>query len=438
MIKRIRNYVLILACVLFACLFCMQITDGKNKGVQAEESTSSYFYIKEGSTYRSMWLEAQCGIRYTGVISKSKIEEFKNTNGLDDATVKLLVVPYDFVTGLGNSNVSAFDEAKALIQAGKFVEGFETARKKTEFWYGIVDNVGMGENGEEYVLEGGIKSINDYNMNRRYFGIYYLEGTKTGDTEVIREYAKIKYTDGTLEEVSLANSGSISNSMAYMVTSIDLGEMVDWGLEHVNTFLKKSIIDGVKKSLSAEEKANVAEEEIKSKDVNDIIEVELTNPTYGDDYFEYKVYGLNINNQGTSEFIDVTSKLDMYSEWAFDNANVKTRVVKGLNMGQKGAEITAVAENVTATVTLGLYEQTIINKTIDVLPLDIATETEKATVTVEVADYSADRATDIANLGIVANVKISNGGGITGPIQKRLLPLPQRWIKKSSGQERQR
>lgn len=235
--KRISYYLLILALVIGLGLF---LTQPKAKGdVQAE---TSYFAMEEGTTYRSRWIEGQCGLTYTARISKSKIEEFKVNNGTENSSIKLFIIPYEYVTGLGGSTVDRFASAKELINSGKYVEGFKEAeRQGAKFWYGIVENVGVVENEEnsnEYLLIGGLKGIQTSNMNRRYFGIYYIEGENNGET--IREYAEKPSRNGDSAEVThTVKAGRTSNSMAYVVTTIGTNGKDAWEIEHINTFIKR-------------------------------------------------------------------------------------------------------------------------------------------------------------------------------------------------------
>ena len=401
MLKRVKIYVLILISVLFACLFGAQAVKSKTSDVQAE---TSYFAMEEGTTYRSRWIEGQCGLTYTARISKSKIEEFKVNNGTDNSSIKLFIIPYEYVTGLGGSTVDRFASAKGLINSGKYVEGFKEAeRQGAKFWYGIVENVGVVDNNSEYLLIGGLKGIQTSNMNRRYFGIYYIEGEKNGET--IREYAEKPSRIGDSAEVThTVKAGRTSNSMAYVVTTIGTNGKDAWEIEHINTFIKRSVIDGVKKSISASEKEEIDEEGIESKGLNEIVEVEMNDVTYGDDYFEYKIKGENLNKKGTSNFVEITSKLDFNVQWDFGSSGLSSKSVSSLKKGQKGIEITSAKDNATATVYIGTYSKSL---TFNVDELEV---TEGVSAGISVSDYKVDRVSDINSLAVKATVQYGASG----------------------------
>ncbi len=401
MLKRVKIYVLILISVLFACLFGAQAVKSKTSDVQAE---TSYFAMEEGTTYRSRWIESQCGLTYTARISKSKIEEFKVNNGTDNSSIKLFIIPYEYVTGLGGSTVDRFASAKELINSGKYVEGFKEAeRQGAKFWYGIVENVGVVDNNSEYLLIGGLKGIQTSNMNRRYFGIYYIEGEKNGET--IREYAEKPSRVGDSAEIThTVKAGRTSNSMAYVVTTIGTNGKDAWEIEHINTFIKRSVIDGVKKSISASEKEEIDEKGIESKEINEIVEVEMNDVTYGDDYFEYKIKGENLNKNGTSNFVEITSKLDFNVQWDFGSSGLSSKSVSSLKKGQKGIEITSAKDNATATVYIGTYSKSL---TFNVDELEI---TEGVSAGISVSDYKVDRVSDINSLAVKATVQYGASG----------------------------
>ena len=404
MLKRVKIYVLILISVLFACLFGAQTVKSRTNDVQAE---TSYFAMEEGTTYRSRWIESQCGLTYTARISKAKIEEFKVNNGTENNSIKLFIIPYEYVTGLGGSTVERFASAKELINSGKYVEGFEEAeRQGAKFWYGIVESVGVVENEEnssEYLLIGGLKGIQTSNMNRRYFGIYYIEGEKNGET--IREYAEKPSRSGDSAEITnTVKAGRTSNSMAYVVTTIGTSGKDAWEIERINTFIKRSVIDGVKKSISASEKEEIDEEGIESKGINEIVEVEMNDVTYGDDYFEYKIKGENLNKEGTSNFVEITSKLDFNVQWDFGSSGLSAKSVSSLKKGQKGIEVTSVKDNATATVYIGTYSKSL---TFNVDELEV---TQGVSAGISVSDYNVDRVSDINNLAVKATVNYGVSG----------------------------
>ena len=240
-------------------------------------------------------------------------------------------------------------------------------------------------------------------MNRRYFGIYYIEGEKNGET--IREYAEKPSRVGDGAEVTnTVKAGRTSNSMAYVVTTIGTNGKDAWEIEHINTFIKRSVIDGVKNSISASEKEEIDEEGIESKGINEIVEVEMNDVTYGDDYFEYKIKGENLNKKGTSNFVEITSKLDFNVQWDFGSSGLSSKSMSSLKKGQKGIEITSVKDNATATVYIGTYSKSL---TFNVDELEI---TEGVSAGISVSDYKVDRVSDINSLAVKATVQYGASG----------------------------
>ena len=85
----------------------------------------------------------------------------------------------------------------------------------------------------------------------------------------------------------------------------------------------------------------------------------MNDVTYGDDYFEYKIKGENLNKNGTSNFVEITSKLDFNVQWDFGSSGLSSKSVSSLKKGQKGIEITSVKDNATATVYIGTYSKSL-------------------------------------------------------------------------------
>ena len=370
--KRISYYLLILALVIGLGLF---LTQPKAKSdVQAE---TSYFAMEEGTTYRSRWIESQCGLTYTAKISKSKIEEFNVKNGTENSSIKLFIIPYEYVTGLGGSTVERFASAKELINSGKYVEGFKEAeRQGAKFWYGIVESVGVVENNSEYLLIGGLKGIQTSNMNRRYFGIYYIEGEKNGET--IREYAEKPSKSGDSAEITnTVKAGRTSNSMAYMVSYLsatkEKSSFSDWEIERLNTFLDKSIkgalgsVLQIKGSEIDSTLSNGYEFGAKYADgvnvtmgtVNEVV-TESNAQTlsgdiiYGDDAFLYDVY-LKYSKDGESKFKKITSSLDFYFKWTVQDTDYLAQGVVG---SRKNVEVKKIGDNKNASVKVGFETKT--------------------------------------------------------------------------------
>ena len=373
--KRISYYLLILALVMGLGLF---LTQPKAKSdVQAE---TSYFAMEEGTTYRSRWIEGQCGLTYTARISKSKIEEFKVNNGTENNSIKLFIIPYEYVTGLGGSTVDRFASAKELINSGKYVEGFKEAEKQgAKFWYGIVENVGVVENEEnsnEYLLIGGLKGIQTSNMNRRYFGIYFIEGEKNGET--IREYAEKPSRVGDGAEITnTVKAGRTSNSMAYMVSYLsatkEKNSFNDWEIERLNTFLDRSIkgalgsvlqikgseIDttlsnGYEFGANYADGVNVTIGTVSEVVTESNVQTLSGDITYGDDAFLYDVY-LNYSKDGASKIQKITPSLDFYFKWTVQDTDYLAQEVVG---SRKNVEVKKIGDNKNASVKVGFETKT--------------------------------------------------------------------------------
>ena len=370
--KRISYYLLILALVMGLGLF---LTQPKAKSdVQAE---TSYFAMEEGTTYRSRWIEGQCGLTYTARISKSKIEEFKVNNGTENNSIKLFIIPYEYVTGLGGSKKPEYASAKELINSGKYVEGFKEAeRQGAKFWYGIVENVGVVENDKEYLLKGGLKGIQTSNMNRRYFGIYYLEGEENGKT--IREYAEMPSRDGDSAEIThTVKAGRTSSSMAYMVSYLsatkEKNSLNDWEIERLNTFLDRSIKGALGSVLQIkgseidttlsngyEFGANYADGvNVTIGTVNEVVTESNVQTlsgdiTYGDDAFLYDVY-LKYSKDGESKVQKITPSLDFYFKWTVQDTDYLAQGVVG---SRKNLEVKKIGDNKNASVKVGFETKT--------------------------------------------------------------------------------
>ena len=370
--KRISYYLLILALVIGLGLF---LTQPKAKSdVQAE---TSYFAMEEGTTYRSRWIEGQCGLTYTAKISKSKIEEFNVKNGTENSSIKLFIIPYEYVTGLGGSTVDRFASAKELINSGKYVEGFKEAeRQGAKFWYGIVENVGVVDNNSEYLLIGGLKGIQTSNMNRRYFGIYFIEGEKNGET--IREYAEKPSRVGDGAEITnTVKAGRTSNSMAYMVSYLsatkEKNSFNDWEIERLNTFLDRSIkgalgsvlqikgseIDttfsnGYEFGANYADGVNVTIGTVSEVVTESNVQTLSGDITYGDDAFLYDVY-LKYSKDGASKIQKITPSLDFYFKWTVQDTDYLAQGVVG---SRKNVEVKKIGDNKNASVKVGFETKT--------------------------------------------------------------------------------
>ncbi len=375
--KRISIYFLILALLLSMGLFLTQKFNANN-GVQAEETP--YFVMEEGTTYRSRWIEAQCGITYTAKISKKKLTEFKTENGTANNSVKLFIIPYEYVTGILSSTNSKFDSAKELVKEGKYLEGFEESKKYTSFWYGIVDNIWAVENeknSDEYLLIGGLKGIQTSNMNRRYFGIYYIEGEKGG--EKIREYAEMpSKSEDSAEITKTEKAGRTSNSMAYMVSYLsatkETSSLNDWEIERLNTFLDKSIkgalgsvlqingteIDstlsnGYEFGVNYADGVNVIMGTVSEVVTESNVKTLSGDVTYGDDAFLYDVY-LKYLKDGESKLQKITSSLDFYFKWTVQDTDY---LKQNEAYSRKNVEVQKIGDNKTANVKVGFETKTV-------------------------------------------------------------------------------
>ena len=311
--KRIYLYLCILLSVLCLGLFAVEHS---SKKVGAEESAT--FQMADGVAYRNCWSESHCGLTYSATLNKAYCDNFVSTNAVThDVSVNLLVVPYSYVTSLAQTTVSKYATAKASILSGDYVKAFEQATTAgASFWYGVVDHIydldGLATDGTVQ-LRGGLKTIQVENMNRRYFGVYYLEGKKADET-VVRVYAK----SGNDTSTAVEKAARTANSFAYVVSSLDTENRNEWETANMTTFLKRSVEGALKASVSSDDNAKFSLEQFNAKGVNDLVKAEIEDITYGDDIFGVKLYGALVEASGTSIFKEVTGKLDFNLKWDFD------------------------------------------------------------------------------------------------------------------------
>ncbi len=400
--SKICFYLCILLSVICIGLFACEQTKSKENTVQAEET--AVFQMEEGVSYRNCWSEEHCGLTYTATINKTYYNAFVTDNSVKKSSVKinLLIVPYEYINGLGSSTVARFATAKNYINNGQYAEGFAEAKAQgAEFWYGIVDDMTSGASiDKDTMLKGGLKTIQTENANRRYFGIYYIEGQKTDGT-VVRQYA------------SLSSPNKTANSLAYVVSSLSLNNRNDWEIQNMTTFLKRSVEGALKTSLTSEEISKIDLEKFNTKTVSDLVKAEIEDITYGDDIFGVKVYGALVESDGTSNFKEVTDTLDFNLNWNFnsssgvslissDKKEIAVQDVKGTDYTKASFSISGQSSTVSFKVS----------------PLTLTTANSTATV----SDYKVTTLSEISSLGVTATVKVTPSGKRTTEKNYTLTP----------------
>ncbi len=343
--KRICFYLCILLSVICIGLFVCEQTKSKT---YAEET--AVFQMEEGVSYRNCWSEPHCGLTYTATINKTYYDNFISNNSVTPSTVKinLLLVPYEYINGLGSSTVAKFATAKSYINQGKYAEGFAEAKNQgAKFWYGIVDDMTGGASiSEDTILKGGLKTIQTENANRRYFGIYYVEGQKSDGT-VVRQYA------------SLSSANKTANSLAYVVSSLTADNRNDWETKNINTFLKRSVEGALKASVSSEDFENLTlSDDLSGRfeatmgTVSGVTADNVTSVagdiTYGDDTFYHNFYARYTLNDQT-KIVDVTDKLDFNAFWTINDADY----LQQNTANKKDVEVKNIGNNKKATLKLG-------------------------------------------------------------------------------------
>lgn len=194
-----------------------------------------------GARLRLMWTEYNCGITFVGQIP---------TAIADAVSPKLLIVPQYYLDGIRSSTTNEdYARATDYLDGGDYL----TALKISGLPYKVVENPYKIQDGEITLLLGGLKAIQDTNMNRAMFGIYFYEYAGT------TYYAKIP--EG-LEQ-------NVSRSMAYVVsgfvndyavfdnsnTSLFTGTNLDEHAEEVTKkFLTRAVKDAVLKTKTEEYK----------------------------------------------------------------------------------------------------------------------------------------------------------------------------------------
>ena len=158
----------------------------KNQQVYAESQT---FVMDEGASFRLMWTKEKCGIIFRGQISNDLLE-----SGVQP---QLLIVPKEYLDGIRNT--PSYASAKAVLDTGDYIAALETANLP----YKVVTPATV-ENGSNTYLLGGIKTIQQHNMNKPFFGLCFYE--QAG----VRTYADIP--DG--------DENKISRSIVYLSSAI--------------------------------------------------------------------------------------------------------------------------------------------------------------------------------------------------------------------------
>ncbi len=371
--KRVYFYLCVLLCVICLGLF---LTEHTKERVSAEETAT--FQMADGVAYRNCWSESHCGLTYSATLNKAYYDNFVTSNAVThDVSVNLLIVPYSYVTSLAQTTVSKYATAKASILSGDYVKAFEEATNAgASFWYGVIDHIYDLDNiatDGTVQLRGGLKTIQVENMNRRYFGVYYLEGKKADET-VVRVYAK----SGNDTSTAVEKAARTANSFAYVVSSLDTENRNEWETANMTTFLKRSVEGALKASVDSTTFNNA----VLSDDFADTFGITMGtlastvtatnvdgiagNITYGDDTFYHNFYAkYTENNQ--EKIVDVTSKLDFNAFWTING----TDCLKQNTANKKDVEVIAIGTNKQATVKVGFATKTV---TFNTLKLDADVE----------------------------------------------------------------
>ena len=199
-----------------------------------------------GARLRLMWTEHNSGIIFVGEMP---------TVLANAVQPKLLIVPQYYLDGIrSNTKNPQHEEAKKYLEAGDYITALEVAGLK----YSIIENPYQIDNGEgTTLLMGGVKAIQDTNMNKAMFGIYFYEYYGT------TYYAKLP--EGLEQNVSRSMAWVVSGMVNDYATYTGTGdipstfngtELDDHAKELTQKFLTRALKDSIVKTKAAELKKN--------------------------------------------------------------------------------------------------------------------------------------------------------------------------------------
>ena len=308
-----------------------QLVKTNENYVMAETASVEHeeFVMETGAAFRPYWTTPSCGITYNAKISNSLIGKGYQP--------KLFVVPYDYITNMLNSSDNA---VKTLATSGDY-KGAAEAQGYS--FIDLVPYVVSGIDGYSWLV-GGVKNINNNQMNRKFFGVFYYEkGTS-------RVYADILYDN----PINNARSMAYVTSSAYyeMEDTINAGTAASYAEDMLVHFMdmaiaravyKAGVTDATPASITYKNKNTIADNDIKSESVSAetkesgrrvrIITFDTTiglTASYYDDLFTYQMrigyIKKTANGDGTYSYSPVSVDVTKYLDFKLDIISVNNAV----------------------------------------------------------------------------------------------------------------
>lgn len=210
----------------FICVIGLAIGIGLSQAKTHEQvyAETTTFSMEEGASFRLMWTKEKCGITFKGQISTSLI----------DSGVKpqLFIVPQEYLDAIRSS--ATYAAAKPILDTGDYVG----ALLKAKLTFKVVTTPHLEKNGSTTYLLGGIKTIQNSNLNKPFFGIYFYE--QNG----VRTYASLPYE----------REDFISRSIVYLASGVyainpSFAQNDETATEMTNLFMTEGIKESVKRTL---------------------------------------------------------------------------------------------------------------------------------------------------------------------------------------------
>jgi len=287
-----------LAVFAFLCLGAIFITPNKDKALAEKAPAQENFVMEKGAAFRHYWTVPNCGITFTAKMAGS-------ASGNSVRNVKLFIAPYDFITDINNSDN---ETAKGFIESGEYIKAFDVyndgKEDKDKKNYVLVPPSVVNINGE-YVFKGGIKTIKDDNLNRKFFGIYFYEQNGT------EYYAGVSCVEDTSRSMAYVSSASYENLDYYNEDSKN----------NLLTYMDKAVKTAVKRT----GEQNVNYDSVNANNLT--VELLSNNITFLQDVITTtKEVIANVKDtSGQEKEVDITSRLDFAISWKIDTTWLKNR-----------------------------------------------------------------------------------------------------------------